>query len=134
MDPRASPEMNRQGSSGFSTMRALSSPCLSQLTSSWIMALSLLWSSCLQRIVSGFSSMATLPSDFARSPENFCGFFLQIFAWEICIERWRGFFVIFSWSPFPTKRSTKTPQKVRGKIRDEILKNLGNFRSATFPT
>ena len=37
------------------------------------------------------------------------------FAWEFYIEKWRGFLVNFFWSPFPTKRSTKTPQKIRGK-------------------
>ena len=46
----------------------------------------------------------------------------------------------FYWSPFPTKRSAKTPQEIRGKfgakfgakMRDENLKNSGNFRSAAF--
>ena len=47
---------------------------------------------------------------FASSPENFVNIFF-VFAWEFCIEKWRGFLVNFFWSPFPTKRSTKTPQK-----------------------
>ena len=38
------------------------------------------------------------------------------FAWEFCIEKGRGFLVNFFWSPFPTKRSTKTPQTIRGKF------------------
>ena len=36
---------------------------------------------------------------------------LFVFAWECCIEKRRGFLVNFFWSPFPTKRSTKTPRK-----------------------
>ena len=39
-----------------------------------------------------------------------------VFAWEFCIEKWRGFLVNFFWSPFPTKRSTKNPRKIRGKF------------------
>ena len=41
---------------------------------------------------------------------NFVNIFF-VFAWEFCIEKRRGFLVNFFWSPFPTKRSTKTPQK-----------------------
>ena len=52
---------------------------------------------------------------FARSPETFCEFFF-VFAWEFCIEKWQGFLVNSFWCPFPTKRSTKTPQKIRGKF------------------
>ena len=33
-------------------------------------------------------------SHFARSPENFCGFFFEC-AREVCIEKWRGFSVNF---------------------------------------
>ena len=39
-----------------------------------------------------------------------------VFAWEFCIEKWRGFLVNFFWSPLPTKRSTKNPRKIRGKF------------------
>ena len=39
-----------------------------------------------------------------------------VFAWEFCIEKWRGFLVNFFWAPFPTKRSTKNPRKIRGKF------------------
>ena len=39
-----------------------------------------------------------------------------VFAWEFCVEKRRGFLVNFFWSPFPTKRSTKTPRKIRGKF------------------
>ena len=42
--------------------------------------------------------------------------FFSGFAWGFCIEKCRGFLVNFFWSPFPTKRSTKTPQKIRGKF------------------
>ena len=54
-------------------------------------------------------------SYFACSPENFCGFFLRL-CLGICIEKRWGFLVNFFWSPFPTKRSTKTHQKIRGKF------------------
>ena len=47
--------------------------------------------------------------------KNFVNIFF-VFAWEFCIEKWRGFLVNFFWSPSPTKRSTKTPQKIRGKF------------------
>ena len=53
--------------------------------------------------------------------------FFFVFAWEFCIEKWRGFLVNFFWSPSPTKRSTKSPWKIRGKIRAENSKNSGNF-------
>ena len=46
--------------------------------------------------------------------KNFVNKFF-VFAWEFCIEKWRGFLVNFS-GLFPKKRSTKTPQKIRGKF------------------
>ena len=83
----------------------------------------------------------TCPENLLCPPSRrfFVDFFLE-FAWEFCIEKWRGFLVIFFWSPFPTKQSTKNSSKssgkirseIRGKIRDENSKNSGNFRSATF--
>ena len=33
---------------------------------------------------------------------KFVDFFSE-FAWEFCIEKWRGFLVNFFWSPSPTK-------------------------------
>ena len=39
-----------------------------------------------------------------------------VFAWEFCVEKRQGFLVNFFWSPSPTKRSTKSPQKIRGKF------------------
>ena len=48
---------------------------------------------------------------FDRSPENIYAFFFE-FSWEFCIEELGGFLVKFFWSPFPTKRSTKTPRKI----------------------
>ena len=57
---------------------------------------------------------------FASSPEKFCEYFFFVFPWEFCVEKWRGFLVDFFWSPFPTKRSTKTPQKIRGKFGKEF--------------
>ena len=49
------------------------------------------------------------------SQKNFVNMFF-LFAWEFCIEKRRGFLVSFFWSPFPTKRSTKSPRKIRGKF------------------
>ena len=74
-------------------------------------------------------------SYFAQSPENFCGSFFE-FAWEFCIEKWRGFLVNFFWSPFPTKRSTKNPQKIRGNSEQNSGQNSGRkfekFRKLSF--
>ena len=83
---------------------------------------------------------------FARPPENVCGpqivdFFFG-FAWGFCIENCRGCLVNFFWSPFPTKRNTKTPQKFREKFGansgqnsgQKFKQKSGNFRSATFLT
>ena len=53
----------------------------------------------------------TLPA-LQKGFVNIC----SVFAWEFCIEKWRGFLVNFFWSPFPTKRSTKNPRKIRGKF------------------
>ena len=64
---------------------------------------------------------------FARSPERFCEYFLFVLAWEFCIEKWRGFLVNFFWSPFPTKRSTKTPRKIRLKFGKTPRKIRGKF-------
>ena len=47
--------------------------------------------------------------------KNFVNIFF-VFAWEFCIEKWRGFLVNFFWSPSPTKRSTKSPRTIRGKF------------------
>ena len=47
--------------------------------------------------------------------KTFVIFFFEL-AWKFCIERWRGFLVNFFRSPFPTKRSGKTPQKIREKF------------------
>ena len=61
----------------------------------------------------------------AGSPENFCGFFLFESTWEFCIEKWQGFLVNLFCSPFPTKRSTKTPQTFRGKFGANPGQNSG---------
>ena len=61
---------------------------------------------------------------FARSPENFCDIFFE-FVWKFRFEKWRGSLVNFIWSPFPTKRSTKTPQKIQWKFGAEFGKNSG---------
>ena len=47
--------------------------------------------------------------------KNFVNIF-SVFAWEFCIEKWRGFLVNFFWSLSPAKRSTKSPRKIRGKF------------------
>ena len=77
---------------------------------------------------------------FACSPEEFCEYFF-VFAWEFCIEKWRGFLVIFFWSPFPTKRGTKTPQKIRenseqisGKNSGQKLEKFGELSFCNFLT
>ena len=60
----------------------------------------------------------------ACSSEGFCAYFF-VFAWEFCIEKWRGFLVIFFWSLSPTKRSTKSPRKIRGKFGANSGQNSG---------
>ena len=69
-------------------------------------------------------SQKSLPGPCAKSPQNVALPSLQknfvniffVFAWEFCIEKWRGFLVNFFWSPSPAKRSTKSPRKFRGKF------------------
>ena len=78
---------------------------------------------------------------FARSPEIiFVDFFFE-FAWEFCIEKWRGFLVNFSWCPFPTNKTKhenssknfgENRSKIRGKIREETSKNSGVFSFCNF--
>ena len=53
--------------------------------------------------------------DLPALQKNFMNIFF-VFAWEFCIEKWQGFLVNFFWSPSPTKRSTKSPRKIRGKF------------------
>ena len=77
----------------------------------------------------------------ARSPENFCGFFLRtclgILHWKLA-----GIFSEFFLVSVPqemkhensSNNSGNIRSKIRGKIRDENSKNSGNFRSATFLT
>ena len=58
-----------------------------------------------------------------------------VFAWEFCIEKWRGFLVNFFCSPSPMKRSRKNPGKIRerfgakfgAKFGTNIQKNRGTF-------
>ena len=61
---------------------------------------------------------------FACSQETFCEYFF-VFAREFCIEKRRGFLVNFFRSPFPTKGSTKTPRKTRGKFGAEFTAKFG---------
>ena len=51
--------------------------------------------------------------------------FLFVFGWEFCIEKWRGFSENFFGSPFPTKRSTKNPRKIRGKFGAKFRAKFG---------
>ena len=77
-----------------------------------------------------FARIITLPA----LQKHFVNIFL-VFAWELCIEKWWGFLVNFFWSPFPTKRSTKNPRKIReksgakfgAKFGTKILKIRGTF-------
>ena len=68
-----------------------------------------------------FARIFTLPA----LQKSFVNIFF-VFAWEFCIEKWRGFLVNFFWSPSPTKRSTKSPRKIRGKFGAKFgAKNSG---------
>ena len=57
--------------------------------------------------------------------KTFVNFFFKS-AWGFCIDKGRGFLVNFFWSPFPTKRSTKTPQIIRGKFREKFGAKFGS--------
>ena len=69
-----------------------------------------------------------------------CEYFFFVFTWEYCIEKWRGFLVIFflvsvsheTKHENSSKNSGKIRREIRGKIRDKNSENSGNFRSATF--
>ena len=71
--------------------------------------------------------------------KNFVNIFF-IFAWEFCIEKWRGgeFFLVSvsheTKHENSSKKSGKIRREIRGKIRDKNSKNSGKFRSATFLT
>ena len=70
--------------------------------------------------MSAFAEKITLPA----LQKHFVNIFL-VFAREFCIENRQGFLVNFFWSPFPTKRSTKTPRKIRGKFGAEFGAKFG---------
>ena len=55
------------------------------------------WVRPLKRVLK-FEGVVTLPA----LQKNFVNIFV-VFAWEFCIEKWRGFLVNFLWSPSPTK-------------------------------
>ena len=56
-----------------------------------------------------------------------------VFAWEFCIEKWRGFlmnsFLVSVSRETKHEKSSKNSGKIRGKIRAENSKKSGNFRS-----
>ena len=56
--------------------------------------------------------------------KNFVNIFF-VFAWEFCIEKRRGFLVNFFWSPFPTKRSTKSLEKFGENSEQNSGQNSG---------
>ena len=55
--------------------------------------------------------MITLPA----LQKNFVNKFF-VFAWEFCIEKWRGFLVKIFLVSVSHKRSTESPRKIRGKF------------------
>ena len=59
---------------------------------------------------------------FARSSENFCGFFLFEFAWQFCIEKWWGFLVCELFFPLQSPGSPRggNPRKM-GRNYDMLL-------------
>ena len=65
-------------------------------------------------------TMVTLPPLQKNSVNIFF-----VFAWEFYIGKWRGFLVNFFWSPYPTKRSTKSPRKIRGKFGEKFRAKSG---------
>ena len=78
---------------------------------------------------------------FARSPENFCGFFLRTCLGILhckMIGIFGEFFLVCGSHEMKHEKSSKISgkirSKIRGKIRDKNSKNSGNFRSATFLT
>ena len=60
------------------------------------------------------------------------------FAWEFCIEKWRGFLVIFFLVPVSHETGAQKLLKKFGENSEQNSgqnsKNSGNFRSATFLT
>ena len=81
-------------------------------------------------------NLVTLPA----LQKNFVNIFF-VLAWEFCIDKWRGFLVIFFLvSVFhetkhenSSKISGKIRSKMQGKIRTKIRK-IRELRSATFVT
>ena len=64
-------------------------------------------------------------------------YFVWIFPWNLpgnFALKSAGDFWWFFWSPFPTKRSTKSPQKVWEANFGKKIRKIRNFCSATFLT
>ena len=100
------------------------------------------------RLLRGFQTPVLYWIDFSlqfftlTAPQNnFVNTFF-VFAWEFCIEKWRGFLVNFflvsvsheTKHENSSKNSGKIRSKIRGKIQDENSKNSGSIRSAAFLT
>ena len=64
-------------------------------------------------------------SYFACSPETLGWIFFSCLPGNLALKKGRDFWVNFFWSPFPTKRSTKTPQKIGGKFGAKFGEKFG---------
>ena len=78
-------------------------------------------------IAIGESANVTLPA----LQQTFVDFFFE-FAWKFFRETWRGFLVKFFWSPFPTKRSTKTPKKIGENSEQNSGQKFEKFGKLSF--
>ena len=63
-----------------------------------------------------FSAWKSSNFYFACSPEEFCECFFSCLPANFALKNGGDFRWIFFWSPSPTKRSTKSPRKIRGKF------------------
>ena len=78
-------------------------------------------------------------SFLACSPEEFCEYFF-VFAWEICIEKWRGFWWIFSGLRLPRNEARKILEKFgeaseqnSGQNSGRKFENFGKLSFCNFP-
>ena len=73
-----------------------------------------------------FRLLCALDFTLPALQKNFVNIFF-VFAWEFCIAKWRGFLVKFFWSLSPTKRSTRSPRKIRRKFGAKFGANFGTI-------